>query len=88
MNNKTFKIKILTPFSTFLESEITFLSIFSDDFLLGIMPNHAPLVTTVKESDMKITIDNKVTTYHIGKGVMHIKKGGEVLLMLDFISLL
>lgn len=84
--NKTLKIKIITPYGEYFTGDIEYLSIFSDAFLLGILPGHAPLVTSIKISKMSMTIDNEKISYAIGGGVMHIKEDGSVILMLDSIE--
>lgn len=83
---KTFKIKIITPYGEYYAGDIEYLSIFSDAFLLGILPGHAPLVTSIKISKMSMTINNEKISYAIGGGVMHIKEDGSVTLMLDSIE--
>ena len=44
----TFLLEIYTPFGKYYDRYVDELIVQSDDFVLGILPNHAPLVSKVK----------------------------------------
>jgi len=87
MNNKTFLLTILTPFGKFYEGQVSFLSVKSNDFVLGILPNHAPLISTVDISKLIIKDEiGKPHIYAVNEGAIHIKESGDVLLMVKSIE--
>lgn len=82
---KTFFIDIYTPFGHYLKTNATFLEVQSEDYLLGIMAGHAPLVSTLVISKMVIEINSIRYLYAIGGGIINISENG-VILLLDSIE--
>ncbi len=83
---KSFRVEIYTPTGRCLSSESTFLRVTSSVAVLGIMPNHAPLITTLEICKLTIKNNNQETNYAISGGVMHIKKDHSVVLLLNAIE--
>lgn len=71
---KSFKLEILTPLGHYFTGEVNSLVLSNDDFVLGILPGHAPLITTVAICEMKLVINGNTHYYAIGEGVLNIKK--------------
>ena len=67
------KVEIFTPYCQYLEEETSLVSIISDGNSLGILPNHYPLISTLKVSKLRIEIDGKTRSFAIGEGVMNVK---------------
>ena len=67
------KVEIFTPYFQYLEEETSLVSIISDGNSLGILPNHYPLISTLKVSKLRIEIDGKTRSFAIGEGVMNVK---------------
>ena len=67
------KVEIFTPYCQYLEEETSLVSIISDGNSLGILPNHYPLISTLKVSKLRIEIDGKTRSLAIGEGVMNVK---------------
>ena len=84
--NKVFRIDVYTPTGKYLSKDADFLKVTSSLSVLGIMPNHAPLITTLEICKMTIRNGGKEDNYAITGGVMHIKKDHNVVLMLDAIE--
>ena len=84
--DKVFHIDVYTPTGKYLSTDADFLKVKSPLSVLGILPNHAPLITTLEICKMTIRIGNKEDNYAISGGVMHIKKDHNVVLMLDAIE--
>ena len=81
-----FKLLIFTPYGHYFEGDVEFLEVFSDKYSLGILPGHAPLITTLIVSKMTIRINENTTyNYAIGGGVMNIDKE-KVTLILDSVE--
>ena len=84
--NKVFHIDVYTPTGKYLSKDADFLKVTSSLSVLGIMPDHAPLITTLEICKMTIRNGGKEDNYAITGGVMHIKKDHNVVLMLDAIE--
>jgi F-type H+-transporting ATPase subunit epsilon len=56
---KTFHLSILTPEHSFFEGEVEMLVLESEDGKIGILPNHAPMVISTVESELRLLTDGK-----------------------------
>ena len=77
----TFLLEIYTPFGKYFNRNVDELVIQSDDYVLGILPNHAPLIAKVKTSKMYIIQNGERKCYAIGEGLINVSKDGVVLLL-------
>ena len=75
----TFLLEIFTPFGKYLDRYVDELVIQTDDYVLGILPNHTPLVSKVKVSKMYIIQNGDKKCYAIGEGLLNITKGNEII---------
>lgn len=74
MDNSSFHLLILTPYGCYFEGDVAFLEVHSEEYNLGILPGHAPLVSTLAISKMTIKAMGKVSVYAIGGGVINVEK--------------
>ena len=51
---KTFLLEIYTPYGKYFDRYVDELVIQTEEYVLGILPNHTPLVAKVKTSKMEI----------------------------------
>lgn len=72
MANKTFRLTILTPYGCYFDNEVEFLNVKSEKYGLGILPGHAPLISTLVVGEMDVRVYDKTIHYAIGGGVMEI----------------
>ena len=84
--DKKLKVIIYTPFGLYLQTEADYLSTTSAVGVIGILPNHAPLVSTLEISKLVIKNNSEENIYAIGGGVIHIKKDRSVVLLLNSIE--
>ncbi len=77
----TFLLEIYTPFGKYYDRYVDELIVQSDDFVLGILPNHAPLVSKVKVSKMFIIQNGDRKCYAIGEGLINITKDGVTIVL-------
>ncbi len=84
--NKYIHLYIYTSNGKYYDDYISFLSVKSSTYLLGIYPNHAPLITTLDISMMVIRKDEQENVYAISGGVMNIKENGTISLILNSIE--
>ena len=78
---KTFLLEIYTPFGKFFDRNVDELVIQTEEYVLGILPNHAPLIAKVKVSKMYIIQNGEKTCYAVGEGLINVSKDGVVLLL-------
>lgn len=74
MANKTFRLVILTPYGRYFDGQVEFLEVHSEDYNLGILPGHTPLISTLIVSKMVIKMNGKSFNYAIGGGAINIEK--------------
>ena len=78
---KTFPLEIYTPYGKYFDRYVNELVIQTEEYVLGILPNHTPLVAKVKTSKMEIIQNGTKKCYAIGEGLINVKKDGVVLLL-------
>ena len=78
---KTFLLQIYTPYGKYFDGYIDELVIKTEEYVLGILPNHTPLVAKVKTGKMTIVKDGERKIYANGEGLINVKKDGVVLLV-------
>lgn len=83
---KTFKLDIFTPSKHYFSGEVEFVSIVGEEFVYGILPGHASLMSKVKISKLKFIINGEEAIYAIGGGVMYIDENHNMKLLLDSIE--
>ena len=82
MANDTFRLIIYTPYGAYLDQQATFLEVHSDDFNLGILPHHAPLISTVAISEMVVrNVRGNEEEYAVGGGVIRVENNVVTLLL-------
>ena len=84
--NKIFHVDILTPYGKVLSTDAEFLSVLTASGVVGILPNHAPLITTVEISKLVIKAGEQKMIFAVGGGLMHIKEGTKVVLLLNSVE--
>ena len=83
---KKFVVDIFTPTGHYLKTDADYLSVTTGLGVVGILPNHAPLITNIEISKLTIKNNGVETIYAVSDGFMHIKKGTQVVLMVNAIE--
>ena len=83
---KDFVVDIYTPNGHYLKTSANYLSVMTGMGVVGILPNHAPLVTTIEISKLTIKNNNDELIFAVSNGFLHIKKGTEVVLLVNSIE--
>ena len=78
---KTFLLEIFTPYGKYFDRYVDELVIQTEEYVLGILPNHTPLIAKVKTSKMEIIQNGEKKCYAIAEGLINVKKDGVVLLL-------
>ena len=82
---KTFRLEILTPFGEYMTADVEFLRVQSSQYRLGILPDHAPLVSSLIVSEIAFTIGGNENVFASGGGIIQVSKE-KVVLLLDSIE--
>lgn len=82
---KQFDLDIYTPFGHYLSDKIDSLSVRSEEYSLGILADHAPLISTVTICQVVIEKDGKKEKYATSGGIIKIKDN-QVDLLLETIE--
>ena len=69
---RTLRLDIYTPFGHYLSDQVDFLKVSSEEYTLGILPDHAPLISTVKICELVIEKNNEKISYAISGGIIKI----------------
>ena len=78
---KQLNLEILTPYGKYYAGEVDYIRVQSEDFLMEILPNHAPLVSSLVISKMVIKNGSTEELYAIGGGIIRVEKGKTTLLL-------
>ena len=78
---KTFLLEIYTPYGKYFDRYVNELVIQTEEYVLGILPNHAPLVAKVKIGKMEIVQNGERKCYANGEGLINVKKDGVTLIV-------
>ena len=84
--NKKLNLTIYTPFGKYFAGECDYLSFTSGKGVIGVLPNHAPIITTVEISKLILRLNGEEMVFATSGGVMRIKEDHTVVLLLDSIE--
>ena len=82
----SFKVEIYTPTGKYYSGDVSYLTVTSPVAVLGILPDHARLITTLEICQLSFKVNSKEFKYAISGGVMHIKKDHTVVLLVNSIE--
>lgn len=82
----SFHLEILTPFGHYFNGEVEYLEIRNPDGVLGILPHHTPIITTVVLSKIVVKINGNRHKYATTGGLFNMKQDGTATLMLKTIE--
>ena len=83
---KKLEVDIYTPNGHYLKTDADYLSVSTGMGVIGILPNHTPLVTNVEISELKIRNDGVELSYAVSTGFLHVKKDSIVVLLVNAIE--
>lgn len=84
--NNTIELEIFTPTKKYFSGDILFLSVQSDNYRLGITPNHSPLISSIKISELEIRLPFNETYHYATSGGMLSLKNNKITMILDSIE--
>ena len=72
---KTFNLTIFTPNGKKYDQDVEFVQVHTEEAYLGILPNHADLISDVMVSKLTIRINGVDEDFAVGEGVLNVKDG-------------
>ncbi|MCD8204672.1 MAG: ATP synthase F1 subunit epsilon [Coprobacillus sp.] len=78
-------VEIYTPTKKYLTMDASLVSVQSDNYRLGILPEHAEMISTVAISELDLKDGENTYRFAVGKGVLHVKKD-KVTILVDSIE--
>ena len=81
MEGPTYRFTILSPKARILDEDVVSIVAPGEAGYLGVLANHAPLVSTMKEGNLKVTSPGgKEKWFRIGGGILRVAHNSAVLL--------
>ena len=78
---KTFLLEIYTPYGKYFDRYVEELVIPTEEYVLGILPNHSPLIAKVRVGHLEIVINGERKVYAHAEGLINVKKESTVLIL-------
>ena len=78
---KTFLLEIYTPYGKYFDRYVEELIVPTEEYVLGILPNHAPLIAKVRVGKLEIIFNGEKKVFAHGEGLINVKKDGTVLIL-------
>jgi F-type H+-transporting ATPase subunit epsilon len=76
-----YHFKILTPIEKKLDEDVVSIVAPGESGYLGVLANHAPLITTLRAGNLKVSYEGKPDKlYRIGGGILKVLRNEVVLL--------
>ena len=75
------EVKIISPDNTLFDGEADMVVVPGTDGLIGILNNHAPLISSLKKGAVKIKKDKEDQLFDIGGGVVEVMNNSVVVLV-------
>ena len=76
----TYQFKILTPQTTVLDEQVESLVAPGEAGYLGILANHAPIVTTLTKGKLKVKFAGQEKWYIVSGGILRVARNHAILL--------
>ena len=78
---KTFLLEIYTPYGKYFDRYVEEIVIPTEEYVLGILPNHSPLIAKVRVGKLEIISNGERKVYAHAEGLINVKKDGTVLIL-------
>ena len=82
---KTFLLQIYTPYGKYFDRYVDEVIVPTEEYVLGILANHAPLIAKVRLGKLEIISNGEKSVYSHTEGLLNVQKDG-VTLILDSIE--
>lgn len=79
----TYRFKILTPERQVIDAEVESLIAPGEAGYLGVLANHAPLITTLNPGTVKVRMESGEKWFSVSGGILRVAKNQAILLSED-----
>lgn len=76
----TYRFRILTPSEQVLDEEVVSMVVPGEAGYLGVLANHAPLVTTLTDGALEVKTEERQMRYRVSGGILRVAANVAVLL--------
>jgi F-type H+-transporting ATPase subunit epsilon len=76
----TYHLKILTPSATVLDEDVVSVVASGEAGYLGVLANHAPILTTLKHGTLKVKFEDGEKWFRVDGGILRVAANSAVLL--------
>lgn len=81
MEEATYHLKVLTPGAKEIDDVVVSIVAPGEDGYLGVLANHAPLITTLQAGDLMVRFENNMEkTFRISGGILKVARNEAILL--------
>ncbi len=81
MDERTFSLNVITSEKVVYSNEVAAVTAHGSDGYMGVLPHHAPLITTLKPGPLSITEpDEKTVTFSVNSGIIEVRENKVVVL--------
>jgi len=74
------KLQIITPDAELFTGEVNSIVLPGTDGLIGILNNHAPMVSSLKEGKIKVNLEKEEKFFDVKGGVVEVLKNNVIIL--------
>ena len=74
------KLQIITPDKELFSGEVNSVVLPGTDGLIGVLKDHAPMVTSLKEGQVKVNIEKEEKFFDVNGGVVEVLKNNVIIL--------
>jgi F-type H+-transporting ATPase subunit epsilon len=76
----TYRFRIMTPAKTVLDAQVVSLIAPGGAGYLGVLANHAPLVTTLRSGTLTVRLEDAEKLYRVEGGILRVANNSAMLL--------
>ena len=80
IDNENQKIAIITPDKELFSGEVSSVVLPGTDGLIGVLKDHAPMVTSLKEGQIKVNLEKEEKFFDVNGGVVEVLKNNVIIL--------
>ena len=84
--DKKLIVKIVTPYGNYLKTEADYLELTTGLGVIGILPNHAPIITNILTCKLTIKNGQQKLFYAVSGGLLNIKEDHTVTILANAIE--
>lgn len=81
--SKVINFKITTPEGVVYENDIDSATIPTKDGVITVLPNHAPLISSLAVGELKIKKEGETYLFALANGVLEVRPNSQVILLAD-----